>query len=165
MTSTQKVIAVPLVAAALTSFFASASVGMTSTAPVCSSAVRKETLPVWARAGFHPATQRVPYVLGRSGTIVAILFGYPLTAPPPVTRNNKILWVSRTPVESLTRLRISAQRMAGTRPLGKPVRRSVAGGPGPSIINLPAPGCWRLSLSWAGRDDTLDLQYRPGEHG
>lgn len=127
---------------------------------VCSSAVQKGTLPVWARGGFHPPTQRIPHVLGRSGVIVAILFAYPLQAPPPVTHNNKILWVSRVPVNSLTSLRISAQRMNGTRLLGKPVQRTLEGGPGPSIINLPTPGCWRLSLRWAGRADSLDLQYR-----
>jgi hypothetical protein len=35
----------------------------------------------------------------------------------------------------------------------------VRGGPGPSGINLPAPGCWRLALRWSGRTDELDLQY------
>ena len=128
---------------------------------VCGSAVQQGTLPVWARGGFHPPTQRIPHAFGRSGAIVAILFAYPLQAPPPVTHNNKILWVSRVPVNSLTSLRISAQRMNGTRLLGTPVQRSVRGGPGPSIINLPTPGCWRLSLRWAGRTDSLDLQYRP----
>ena len=37
--------------------------------------------------------------------------------------------------------------------------RTVAGGPGPSIINLPASGCWRLTLRWSGRADSLDLAY------
>ena len=128
---------------------------------VCGSAVQKGTLPVWARGGFHPPTLRIPHVLGRSDAIVAILFAYPLQTPPPVTHNNKILWVSHVPVNSLTSLRISAQRMDGTQLLGKPVQRTVKGGPGPSIINLPTPGCWRFSLRWAGRTDSLDLQYRP----
>ena len=30
--------------------------------------------------------------------------------------------------------------------VGKPVQRSVSGGPGPSIINLPTAGCWRLEV-------------------
>jgi len=30
------------------------------------------------------------------------------------------------------------------------VNRLVRGGPGPSIINLPTAGCWRLALRWAG---------------
>lgn len=155
-----RLIATPVAVAALTTLFGSASAAP-STGSACRSAVQRGTLPVWARGGFHPPTQQIPHVLGRSGAIVAILFASPLVAPPARTRSNKILWVSRIPVESLTRLRISAQRMKDTRPLGRPVRRSVIGGPGPSIINLPTAGCWRLSLSWAGREDTLDLQYRP----
>jgi hypothetical protein len=29
----------------------------------------------------------------------------------------------------------------------------------PSIINLPAPGCWTLHLSWSGHTDQLKLRY------
>ena len=128
---------------------------------VCGSAVRNGSLPVWARGGFHPPTQRIPHVLGRSGAIVAILWADPLEAPPPVNHNNKILWVPRRSFTALTNLRISAQRMRGKRLVGRPVQRSVRGGQGPSIINLPTVGCWRLALRWAGRKDSLDLQYRP----
>jgi hypothetical protein len=92
---------------------------------------------------------------------VAILWAHPLEAPPPLNHNNTILWVPRRSFNSLTNLRISAQRMRGTRLVGKPVQRSVRGGPGPSIINLPIAGCWRLTLRWAGRKDSLDLQYKP----
>ena len=67
---------------------------------VCGSAVRNEALPFWARGGFHPPTQRIPHVLGRSGAIVAILWAQsaggpaagrpqeqdPLGAPPFVHR-------------------------------------------------------------------------------
>ncbi len=37
------------------------------------------------------------------------------------------------------------------------VRREVPGGPGPSELDLPAPGCWHLRLTWRGQSDTLDL--------
>jgi hypothetical protein len=47
-------------------------------------------------------------------------------------------------------------------PVGAPVTRKVSGGPGPSIVNLPSPGCWRLTLRWSGRADSLDLSYRGG---
>jgi hypothetical protein len=154
-----KWVAVPAVLAALT-ILPSTSAGSSSTVPPCSSAVRKGTLPVWARGGFHPPTQRMPHVLGRSGAIVAILFSYPLKASPPARHPaNKILWVSRRSWSAPTNLRISAQRMEGTRLLGKPVHRILQGGPGPSYVDLPA-GCWRLSLRWAGRTDGLDLRYR-----
>jgi len=97
-------------------------------------------------------------VLGRSQRIVGILFGYPLLSPPRAGRNNKILWVAhKTPDASA--LLIRAQRMNGTSPVGRLVMRNVSGGPGPSIINLPSSGCWRLTLRWSGRIDSLDLRY------
>lgn len=125
----------------------------------CRSEVRLGVLPVWARAGFTEARPRMRYELGASGRIAAIPFG-PLNSPPAPGRNNKILWVSRVPPASPgAALRILAQRMTGTRRDGAAVTRVVPGGPGPSIINLPSPGCWRLTLRWAGRTDQLDLQY------
>ncbi|MGZ4358855.1 MAG: hypothetical protein ACXVZW_03625 [Gaiellaceae bacterium] len=127
----------------------------------CSTHVLRGSLPLWARGGFHPPTQRIPHVLGHSGGIAAVLFAYPLLSPLPKTHDNKILWVSRVPVNSLTSLRIHAQRMLVSRAVGAPVARTVRGGPGPSIVDLPAPGCWRLSLRWAGRTDALDLEYEP----
>lgn len=36
---------------------------------------------------------------------------------------------------------------------------SVPGGPGPSTIDLPAPGCWTLHLRWSGHTDELKLHY------
>lgn len=115
-------------------------------------------LPTWARAGFSDARPRMPYALGRSGRILAILWG-PLDSPPASNVNNKILWVSRVPTRPGSDLSIQAQRMQGTDRLGGPVTRTVTGGPGPSIINLPFAGCWRLTLRWSGWTDHLDLQY------
>jgi hypothetical protein len=128
-------------------------------APRCHSAVRHGVLPSWARTGFSDPRPRMPHVLGRSGDIAAIVFGYPLLAPPAESRSNKILWVSRRPIKPPDRLRIRAQRMRGSRPVGKHVVRVVQGGPGPSIVNLPVHGCWRLTLQWSGRSDELDLDF------
>jgi hypothetical protein len=119
-------------------------------------------VPVWARGGFSSPRPRMPHVIGRSGTIAALVFGYPLQSPPSPPRTNKILWVAREPSSSGSDLRIRAQRMAGTRTVGCPVTRLVRGGPGPSIINVPAAGCWRFTLGWAGKRDSLDLSYRRG---
>ncbi|TMM06998.1 MAG: hypothetical protein E6G02_03290 [Actinobacteria bacterium] len=101
----------------------------------------------------------MPHVLGRSQRIVAALFAYPLFSPPAARRRNKILWVARRTPDA-SPLRIHAQRMNGSSPVGTPVTRKVSGGPGPSIVNLPSPGCWRLTLRWSGRVDSLDLGYR-----
>ena len=128
---------------------------------ICRSEVQTGVLPVWARAGFSDPKPRMPHVLGRSGRIAALVFGYPLLSPPSAKRSNKILWVSRASVQPPYDLRISAQRMAGARTVGRPGARAVRGGPGPSIIDLPAPGCWRLLLRWSGRSDSLDLRYAP----
>jgi hypothetical protein len=45
--------------------------------------------------------------------------------------------------------------------VGQVVKRQVVGGPGPSIINLPVAGCWRLNLRWSGHSDVLDVSYKP----
>jgi hypothetical protein len=129
-----------------------------ASALACRSEVRIGVLPRWARAGFSDARPRMPYELGRSGRIAMIQWG-PLSAPAAADRNNKILWVSHASTHPGSSLRILAQRMTGTSRDGAPVRRAVHGGPGPSIINLPAPGCWRLTLRWSGRTDQLDLHY------
>ena len=100
----------------------------------------------------------MPYVVGDRGDIVAILWADhdPLHAPPLAQRNNKILWVARmVPGGPFTALRIRAT-LDGT---SQAVTRQVPGGPGPSIINLPAAGCWSLDLSWSGHHDHLTLRY------
>ena len=126
----------------------------------CRTSLDRGVLPAWARTGFSDPLPRMPHVVGRDGRIAAIVFGDPLTVPPRRDRDNKILWVPRSTPSGFSDLVIRAQRTRGTAALGRPVTRRVAGGPGPSIIDLPAPGCWRLSLRWSGRSDTLDLVYR-----
>jgi hypothetical protein len=128
-------------------------------AVACHSQLRRAVLPTWARAGFSDPRRPMPFALGRSGRVVAIPFG-PLESPPAAKRNNKILWVARTLARAGENLAIRAQRMTGTRRIGRPVSRIVRGGPGPSIINLPSPGCWQMTLRWSGHHDQLDLVYR-----
>ncbi|MFN2628199.1 MAG: hypothetical protein ABR569_06135 [Gaiellaceae bacterium] len=148
-----------LVCAAALSVAPGAAQARAGAGRACRADVHLGVLPVWARAGFSDPQPRLPHVLGRSGKIAALVFGYPLLSPPSPTRNNKILWVARASVRPLSALRISAQRMIGRRRLGRPITRAVQGGPGPSIVNLPTPGCWRLRLRWSGRSDSLDLRY------
>ena len=128
----------------------------------CHSQVSRAVLPIWARGGFSGPQPRMPHAVGRSGQIAAIVFGYPLRSPPAQGRNNKILWVSRTQAKTIAPFWIRAQRMDGARPVGAPVRHIVSTGPGPSIVDLPEAGCWRFTLSWSGRKDSLDLAYGAG---
>ena len=95
--------------------------------------------------------------MGEAGNIVAILWAThdALHSPPLQHTNNKILWVSKIPSTSLDPLIIKAALAGSTRM----VTVSVPGGPGPSIIDLPAPGCWTLQLSWSGHTDKLKLRY------
>jgi hypothetical protein len=134
-----------------------------TTAPTgCRYAVRRDVLPAWARSGFSgPSPSGIPFVLGTGGKILGVVFGYPLTAPPPpdTARANKILWVASPQAGTATPddLRIDA-RLAGS---AEVVHREVPGGPGPSIIDLPRAGCWHLTLTWSNHADTLDLRYDP----
>lgn len=131
----------------------SADPGPGSPGASCVDVVPARLLPDWARAGFSDPEPRMPYLLGEHGDIAAILFAQPLASPPASDHNNKILWVS--PYADGSSLRITATLADGA----ATVTREVSGGPGPSIIDLPRPGCWRLTLRWAGRTDTLDLAY------
>jgi hypothetical protein len=101
----------------------------------CAADVAPAPLPGWARSGFSPPDQPVPFVLGERGMILGVLFGQPLSAPPAPDRGNKILWVTRErhPVGPLT---ITA-----------------------SLVDLPTPGCWHLALAWAGHTDRVMVAY------
>ncbi|MGW4465436.1 hypothetical protein [Micromonospora sp. NPDC004704] len=97
----------------------------------------------------------MPHVLGDRGDIVGAIFGYPLTVARPEGPTNKILWVSKVsdpPGDLVIEAKLDASDTSAT--------RRVTGGPGPSIIDLPQPGCWHLTLTWPGHTDTMDLIYR-----
>lgn len=110
-------------------------------------------LPEWARAGFS-GDSSMPHVMGERGEIVAALFGHPLTVSRPEGPSNKILWVSRVPYP--TGDLVIQAKLDGTEVTES---RKVQGGPGPSIIDLPRPGCWHLTLTWPEHTDTMGLVY------
>jgi hypothetical protein len=135
--------------------------GSGNAAAMSCSAPSYGALPVWARAGFSPATQAMPHVLGANRDIVAVLWELqdPLMSPPLPGRNNKILWVSRVPDLTGSNLEISARRIVGGQAVGPVVRRTVPGGPAPSVIDMPQAGCWQFTLRWSGRQDVVALDY------
>jgi hypothetical protein len=129
----------------------------------CVEHVSQAVLPTWARAGFSDPEPRVAYLRSREGNMVAILFAQPLSSPPSAEHNNKILWVARPlPTASTSSVQDPALRVTASL-AGDPttITRVIPGGPGPSIINLPKPGCWHLTLRWEGRTDVLDVAYLP----
>ena len=121
-------------------------------AAAASCAVRVGVLPPWARDGFSESKPVMPYVLSDRGSVIAILWSrqHPLSSPAMRDQNNKILWVSPKAGAPLV---IHAH-------LGSmSVTREVAGGPGPSIIDMPQSGCWTFDLAWGGHRDTIRLPY------
>lgn len=128
----------------------------------CTGAVVTGPLPEWARDGFDPPDQSVPHVVGVGGDIVGVVFARPLHAFPADGAANKILWVPRPGAtadagDSLgTELAIRA-RLNG---VGTTTSTTLAGGPGPSVVDVPAPGCWTVTLTWSGRTDTVALPYQ-----
>jgi hypothetical protein len=111
-------------------------------------------LPVWAQSGFTPPRIDMPHVVGAAGNIVAILWATSnaLHAPALPDRRNKILWVSRLSPGPMT-IRATLADSSRTATVDLP------DGPGPSYVDMPAPGCWTLHLSWGGHTDQLSLRY------
>ncbi|GLW09870.1 hypothetical protein Misp01_49990 [Microtetraspora sp. NBRC 13810] len=123
----------------------------------CDGAVQRGALPTWARSGFTPADVPTDHVVGARGDIVGVVFGNPLHAPATAQgRSNKILWVARPEGPRNTDLTIEA-RLQGT---GDAVTRTVRGGPGPSVVDVPRPGCWTFRLSWDGHVDEVAVPYQ-----
>jgi hypothetical protein len=143
------IIAVIIMAAATASDTTTTPSTWPTAGGTCHSDVVDTVLPTWARYGFGDPEPRVPHAVSDHGRIAGILFGG-LYAPPAGDERNKILWVSHTGADGP--LVIDAVR-AGS---AQHVRREVTQGPGPSHVDLPAPGCWQLQLRWGSAPDQRD---------
>ncbi|MFG1841488.1 hypothetical protein ACGFH8_24060 [Micromonospora sp. NPDC049175] len=153
--------AAPSATTATTAASAAGATGAASAATGCHSRIETTSLPDWADAGFHGGSQ-VPHVFGKTGDILAVLFAQPLRQVREDGSNNKILWVARasttSPDPTAPSTLVITATLDGT---ATRVTREVAGGPGPSIIDMPQAGCWHLDLRWSGHTDTMDLVYAP----
>jgi hypothetical protein len=133
--------------------------------------IQTAVLPSWARAGFSEKEPRSRFVTSTSGAMVAIVFADPLISPARPDVGNKILWVPNTdnPAASIPSprsdyvagdldLHITGRLENGTATM----HTTVVGGSGPSIVNVPQPGCWKFDLTWGNRHDTINIPYARG---
>jgi hypothetical protein len=132
-----------------------ASGGPATTAAATCAPLSGSPLPTWAAAGFSDPAKPPPHALGRTGLIMAIVFG-PLDAQPEPDRSNKVLWAAKLGGDQPGKFTVDARLTGSTRQ----VHLALGLAPGPSIVDLPAPGCWQLEARWGdGYRDTVNLQY------
>jgi hypothetical protein len=119
-------------------------------------------VPAWTAPAFSKSSPESPwpYALSTRRTVVAIVFGYPLRAGDPTDRVNKILWIMRLPRRG-SPLAIEARPLHASVPSVNHAwpADSSPGEIYPSYVNVPTPGCWRLTLRWARHTDSIDLRY------
>jgi hypothetical protein len=115
-------------------------------------------IPTWAESAKPPRT--IPHVLSADGNVVAFLFGDPLWAALPNDTHNKVLWIVRQPRGGQP-LKITAT-LPGSDVAPVHLSLPANSSPGeiyPSTVNVPAPGCWHLTLAWNGHHSAIDLGY------
>jgi hypothetical protein len=103
----------------------------------------------------------VPYALAAGATAAAFFFADPLRAGHPTNPTNKVLWIVRFPRHG-NPLVITA-RFGADPSVIVGIRRPADSGPGeiyPSYIDLPRPGCWRLTLAWGPHRSNIDLRVQ-----
>src|SRR5947209_4832448 len=115
----------------------------------CAGTVLIDAEPLqWSQGGWTSAKGSpwpVPWAIGAHGNAAAFMFSTELVAggsPRVDGSNNKVLWVAKGN---------PANFVVQGAPLGKsePVV-SVAGGP--SIVDVPTPGCWTFRVLWGTTD-------------
>jgi hypothetical protein len=125
-----------------------------------STALRNGRPPGWvSRSSPNPPTN-LPFAVSAQHNVVGFLFGYPLAGYRRSDPTNKVLWIVRTPRHGHP-LVLTARPLGTSHPIVRE-RLSADSGPGeiyPSIVNLPSPGCWHVTLRWHHASASLNLQY------
>ncbi|MGI8418557.1 MAG: hypothetical protein ACR2P2_20635 [Nakamurella sp.] len=122
--------------------------------PSACTALLTSTPPEWAQAGFS-GPGFAPFTYSASGNLIAYVFADPLVSPPATGRNNKILWVAKTAPRDAGEFTIVGH-LEGT---DRTITVDVGTSPGPSIVDMPAAGCWHLDLTWGTLKDSINLRW------
>ena len=118
--------------------------------------------PPWAQGGWSHAKGSpwpVPWAFGSENTTVAYVFGIQLVAgasPRVDGSQNKVLWEAKDS-SSGANLLVEGHPLGASLPVV-----TIAGGP--SITDVPTPGCWTFRVSWSsnGRHtSTINLEVLP----
>jgi hypothetical protein len=132
-------------------------------------AIHNGAPPSWTASAWAASSSgfRVPYSLASGDAAAAFFFAPTLRAGHPENPSNKVLWVVRFPRNghpldiAARRGRDPAQVVRSTWPAN-----SEPGEIYPSGIDLPSPGCWRLTLAWGSHRATVDVEVHPAaKHG
>lgn len=138
-----------------------ASAGPTGCLPA---AVHHGRPPRWTASAFADSSRgfSIAYALASGDAAAAFLFSHPLRPARSENDANKILWVMRYPRHGQPLTVTAVQPGTGTRPVQ--AQWSANAEPGeiyPSSFEVPRPGCWRVTVAWAGHRATVDLAVAP----
>lgn len=149
--------------AAHTQALASPSAPVRTFAGGCAGTVLTDAVPpVWAQGGWSVAKGAAwpaPWAFGTHDDTVAYLFATQMLAgvsPRVDGSQNKVLWEARDSPSG-------GNVLVEGRPLGKSEPLVTIAG-GPSITDVPLPGCWTFRLSWGangGQSSTINLEVLP----
>jgi hypothetical protein len=119
--------------------------------------------PSWSAAAWSDSSPgfSVPYALASNDAAGAFLFANPLRAGHPSNPSNKVLWIVRFPRDGHP-LTITARLSTDPSDVVQ-ISRPADSSPGeiyPSTVDLPKPGCWRLSLAWGSHRARIDVEVR-----
>ncbi len=119
------------------------------------------TPPAWSNAAWSMSSQpvTVPYALASGGVAMAVEAVGSIRAGHPTNPTNKVLWVMRLPRQGKP-LEITARQGGRVVRINRPADSS----PGeiyPSFVDLPTPGCWRLTLAWNRHRASINVNVQP----